>query len=216
MFCEFAYLSYGSFPLLRFSFHFTHAVLVIYFPAKRLCSCGRNHGQRKTSPISWQPSLFRARGGLDPRKTAGRDYDEAGKMQIGKETANRRSLRQASQHCGVFLQVALPVGFHLSQYCLLDLFRWNCGLRTSRFHLARLSQFHCPSYYAYSTLRLQNSQNILLVSYHQPMSWCVQLLYVHATANFQTELYLKSHKGLSGHSKGSQQLLNFIRNSKIQ
>ena len=105
--------------------------------AKRLCSCGRNHGQRETSPISWQPSLFRTRGGLDPRKTAGRDYDEAGKMQIGKETANRRSLRQASQHCGVFLQVALPVGFHLSQHCLLDLLRWNCGLRTSRFHLAR-------------------------------------------------------------------------------
>lgn len=105
--------------------------------AKRVCSCGRNHGQRKTSPISWQPSLLRTRGGLDSRKTAGRDYDEAGKMQIGKKTANRRSLRQASQHCGVFLQVALPFGFHLSQYCLLDLFRWNCGLRTSRFHLAR-------------------------------------------------------------------------------
>lgn len=102
--------------------------------AKRLRSCGRNHGQRKTSPISWQPSLFRTRGGLDPRKTTSGDYDEAGKMQIGKETAKRRSLRQASQHCGVLLQAALPVSFHLSQYCLLDLFRWNCGLRTSRFH----------------------------------------------------------------------------------
>lgn len=103
-------------------------IILILLGANMWSSRG-NQWQRKGTPVPRQPPFVWPGGGLDPRKTAGRDFGEARKMQVIKEKSSGRSLCQDSQHRGVFLQIALSACVYLFEYRLLALLWRNFRVR---------------------------------------------------------------------------------------
>lgn len=115
-------------PLLSFY----HWPLFSLFPGESVRSSRGNCRQRQDAAITWQPTLLRARGSLDPREAPSGDCGETRQMpRKPKEIPRRGSFCQDPQYCGIFLQVAVSASVSLPECCLLALLWRNSGLRVA-------------------------------------------------------------------------------------